>query len=168
MKCSTLFGKIASFPGKILAALKKLPEVLKKAAGFCKANGRKLLIVCAIAAGVILLVLSAVFLLRPAEEESDPPSEQTDASAEALLWPENDLTDGILPFEKGTIVSVTSGAEVVNLFYENVTREDIDAYLDASGLSFTRENPFRAVTGERIVVLTFDRDGTMSFLISKT
>ena len=82
-------------------------------------------------------------------------------------WRDSPLLDGVDAFSGGSELSASVSDDVVRVFFEHVNPEDVAGYRSASGLAFTEESPFVAEYAGRLVILTYDGESKLSFVIVK-
>ena len=82
-------------------------------------------------------------------------------------WRESSLLDGIPAFSGGDEVSASVTGDVLRVFFENVKPEDVAGYRVATGLEFSEKSPFVAEYEGRLVILTYDGESKLSFVVVK-
>ena len=82
-------------------------------------------------------------------------------------WRDAPLLDGIPVFAGGNELSASVTDDVLRVFFENVTPDAVAGYRSDSGLAFTEKSPFVAEYAGRLVILTYDGESKLSFVVVK-
>ena len=112
-----------------------------------------------LAAAIVVIIV----LLASRGESSEKLPESTDP-----VWPEVALTEGLPVPEMGKITGVSADEDIVSVFFEGVSNEELKAYMAKTGLSFSGEMPYLAYGDGWMIILTRNGEGALSLVLTKT